>query len=228
MTQPIDFMNAHIRRAVPEKFVDYMLQRHSWIHQEAYQRCYSDPLLSKAEARYLLGHTERALCEAEMRKAAQLCGLQWMDVEHNGGNCSCVKVHAGNLVISSHRVQTPRQMVQEAESRKQAAAANRFLNGYVLEGSLSAPLPTLADAQQIHVYLLHGWTLDLATDEKKFFMHLAVPDSEVVKYCWDCSLQQLKQDFVADRRAKIVDSSPLTDSVHPRIKKKKKDGEEGK
>ena len=103
-------------------------------------------------------------------------------------------------------------MVQEAESRKQAAVANRFLNGYVLEGSLSAPLPTLADAEQIHVYLLHGGTMDPATDEKKFFMHLAVPDSEVVKYCWDCSLQQLKQDFIADRRAKIVDSSPVTDS----------------
>ena len=78
MTQLTDFMNAHIRRAVPEKFVDYMLQRHSWIHQEAYQRCYSIRFCPEREARYLPGHTERALCEAEMRKAAQLC---WPSVE---------------------------------------------------------------------------------------------------------------------------------------------------
>jgi hypothetical protein len=226
MSQTIDFMNAHLRSAVPEKFIDYMLQRHSWFHQEAYQRCYSDPLMTAPEARYLLGHTERVLGEAEMRKAAQLCGLKWADVEHAGGNCTCVTVYAKNLSITCHRVQSPRQMVQEAESRKQAAAANRFLNGYVLEGSLSAPLPTLTNAQLIHVYLLHGWTIDPRSQEKRFFMNFAVPDSEIAKYCWDCSLHQLKQDFVADRRSTNIDASPLADAVHPKVKKRKKDREE--
>jgi hypothetical protein len=226
MNNKIDSMSAHIRSAVPEKFVDYMMKRHQWFHAEANASAYRDPRWSGAEGSYIAGHLERILGESEMRKAAILSRLDCEDAEHNGRNCTCVKVHAGNLVITSHRVPSPGFMVREAESRKQAAVANRFLNGYVLEGALCAPLPTLESAESIQVYLLHGTYIDPRTDEKKFFMQFAVPDSLVEDYCWVSSLAQLKQEYIADARAAKQTPSTIKDNVRPKLKKPAKKKEE--
>ena len=226
MPVEIGNFNSHVRSALPEKFFDYMLQRHQWFHQEASASCYRDPRWTAPEASYLLGHMERVLGESELRKVAKLCALRCEDVLHNAKNCNYVKVYAKNLVITAHRVQSPRQMVQHAESRKQAAVANKFLNGYVLEGTLSAPLPSIEGAEEIQVYLLHGWALDARSNEKKFFMQFAVPDAQVEEYCWECSFQQLKQEYLADKRVAKEKTSAVSDAVRPRIKKdKKKEGE---
>lgn len=222
MNNQTDSMSAHIRSAVPEKFVDYMMKRHPWFHAEANASSYRDPRWAGAEGSYICGHLERILGESEMRKAAILSRLDWKDVEHNGRNCTCVKVYAGNLVITSHRVPSPGFMVREAESRKQAAVANRFLDGYVLQNSLCAPLPTLGSADSIQVYLLHGTYVDARTDEKKFFMQFAVPDALVEDYCWISSLAQLKQEYIADARAAKQTPSTIKDNVRPKLKKPKK------
>jgi hypothetical protein len=79
---------------------------------------------------------------------------------------------------------------------------------------------------EIQVYLLHGWVLDTRTNEKNFFMQFAVPDSQIEEYCWECSFQQLKQEYLAEKRATKEKTSAVSDAVHPRIKRDKKKGAE--
>jgi hypothetical protein len=217
-----DTLRFHVRETVPEKFIDYMLQRQEWVYAEAYATAYRDPRWTKAEARSLVGDLERTLCESEIRKAATLSGMDWKDVEHNGKDCSCVNAFAGNLTITAHRVPAPGYVVQEAQSRKQAAAANRFMDGYFLDGALSSPLPQLASAPEIQIYLLHGTTVNPRTGERVLFMQVVAPDSEADGYCWKCSIHELKQDYLEASRLEQPKAEPVKDSVIPKIKKTKK------
>jgi hypothetical protein len=219
-----DSLQVLFRKAVPVEFVSYLQRRQEWIYQEAYQSCYGDPRWTEAEARSLLGDTERALFESEMRRAAEKFGLTWRNADHVGLNCTYVKVIAGPFRISAHRVPSPGSFVRPCESRKQDAAVNKFMDGYVLDGALSVPLPRLERASEIAIHALHG---SIEVDSKKnLFLELAAPDSELETYRWQCSFMELRQAYLSDARStqsakEIEDRAKPT----PRKKKRKQQGE---
>src|SRR5581483_5598644 len=123
-------------------------------------------------------------------------------------NCSYVKVAAGPFRLTTHRVATPGSFVAPCVSRKQDAAVNEFMDGYVLhedgvrDGAvcLCVPLPALEQAKEIAVYALHGtWEQD---GRRTPFLEIAAPDADLEVYRWQCSFNDLKQAYLADSRAK--------------------------
>src|SRR5258708_6367964 len=119
-----DNLQMHFRKVVPVSFRDQLIRRQEWVYEEARQQCFGNTLWSNAEAEWMLGDTERALFEAEVRRAANAAKLRPEDATHHGNNCTYVKVTAGNFRITSHRVSTPGAFVTPCESRKQDAAVN--------------------------------------------------------------------------------------------------------
>ena len=196
-----DSLQVLFRQTVPVEFVDHLTRRQRWVYEEANRQCYDNPLWTEAEARYILGHTERVLFENEMRKGAVSFGIDWENANHVGDNCTYVKVVSGKFKMTGHRVPCPGYFVRPAESRKQEAAVNRFMDGYVLDGALSIPLPLLKQAKQIAAYILHGTTVD-ENGEKKLFLQLAIPDSELDGYRWECSFVDLRQAYSMGLRHK--------------------------
>lgn len=214
----------HIRTLVPVGFVTELARRQPQVYEEARASAYADPRWTKAEGRSLIGHFERAIFENVTRVAARNHGLSYDDVDHVGDNCSCVHVYAGNLALTTHRVSEPGQFVRQCESRKQNAVVNRFLNGYVLEGSLCAPLPDLEKAPQIRLYILNGTKLN-ANNEREHFVQLAAPDAELSRYQWACSFAELQQAYLADSRKDASGDVGIQSAQKPKLRKNKKTGE---
>jgi hypothetical protein len=218
--KPPNSLQVLFRRTVPLGFIDHLVRRQEWVYQEAQAQCFKNTLWTEAEARFLVGDTERALFESEMRKAAQRFNLPWQDAAHQGGNCTYVKVSAGKFRITAHRVHTPGEFVNPCASRRQDAAVNQFMEGYVLEGSLCVPLPKLEEAEEIAIYLLHG-SIVAPDGQRASFINLAAPDSELEHYQWQCSSAELKQAYLADSRSSDKDGE-VRDLVQPTVRKKKK------
>lgn len=143
-----DSLFDHIRKQIPAGFVTYLAQRQPQVYPEAAATAFSDPRWTEAEGRMLVGDVERAIFESISRKAAEKYKLRWENVDHIGKNSSCVHIYAGNVNLTTHRVACPGYFVRPCESRKQDAAVNEFMDGYFLEGSLCAPLPTLSAAKE--------------------------------------------------------------------------------
>ena len=125
--------------------------------------------------------------------------LRWENVDHIGKNSSCVHIYAGNINLTTHRVACPGYFVRPCESRKQDAADDEFMDGYFLEGSLCAPLPTLSAAKEIRLYILQGSALN-EKGERESFIELAAPDSALAQYPWIRSFGELQQAYLADAR----------------------------
>jgi len=168
----------------------------------------------------MLGYTERALFKSELRKAAIDSGLPCEDVGHNANNCNYVRVSAGNIRITAHRVPTPGSFVPEAESRKQDASVNQFLDEYIDEGLLRVPLPKIQHAKEIVFYILHGSIINL--DGKKPFLEVATPDSELSTYRWNSSFLDLRQAYMADARKDAT--KEVEDKAKPKPKKDRGEG----
>ncbi len=217
----------HFRQQVPVEFVTEIARRQPLAYQEAVATAYGSPMWTDAEARTLVGDVERAIFENIARVAAKNSGLKTENVDHVGGNCSCVHVYSGNIALTTHRVTERGYFVRPCESRKQSASVNKFLNGYVLDGSLSAPLPVLSEANQIRLYVLHGSKLN-ANKEREFFVQLAAPDAELARYQWICSFAELQQAYLADSREnENTNVSTGMRTQKPQLRKNKKLGEGG-
>src|SRR6185312_732255 len=208
------------RKTVPVGFIDYLLRRQQWIYEEAKQNCYGNSLWSEAEARSMLGDTERAIFEHEMRKGAEKFGLKWENASHAGDNFNYVRISAGSFRLTGHRVPCPGYFVRRCVSRQQNAAVNRFMDGYVLDGALSVPLPKLEAASAINVYALHGTTV--IDGKESQFLELAAPDSELEGYHWKCGFLDLRQAYLADAR-KQKTSSNVEDKAQPKPRKQRRE-----
>ena len=215
-----DNVQWHFRKSVPVKFIDHLIRRQEWVYAEARHQCCDNPLWSEPEARWMLGYTARSIFENELRKAAIASGLRVEDADHLGGNCSYVKVSAGNFRITAHRVPSPGSFVDPCESRRQDAAVNQLMDEYINEGLLCAPLPRIQQAKEIQIYLLHG-ELDNQAGVRMPFLELAAPDWELSKYQWQCSLSDLRQLYVADARIAGTETA-LEDRARPKPKQNKK------
>jgi hypothetical protein len=214
-----DSLQLHFRKSVPVAFIARLIQRQEWIYEEARQQCFNGTLWSKAEARWMLGDTERAIFESEMRKAAKASGLNCEDADHLAKNCTYVKVSAANFRITAHRVPSPGCFVEPCESRKQDAAVNKFLDEWIDDGLLCAPLPKITSAKEIAIYVLHGATKSIE-GKRTLFLELAAPDSELQDYRWNCSFADLRQSYLADAREPSAARS-VEDKAKPKPKKKK-------
>jgi hypothetical protein len=213
-----DTLQVHFRQSVPVTFLDHLMRRQEWVYEEARQQCLGNALWTEAEADWMMGDTMRALFEAEFRRAAIACGLSWENVSHNGKNCTYVRVSAGNFRISSHHVSSPGSFVPPAESRKQDAAVNQFMDEYIDEGLLCAPLPKLERAKEIVIYLLHGATKS-HDGRRALFLEFAAPDADSEVYQWHCSLSGLRQAYLAEARDASPDAS-IEDKAKPKPKKR--------
>lgn len=213
-----DSLQVLFRKLVPVRFIDYLLRRQEWIYQEAFQVSHDSALWSEAEARNLVGDMERAIFENEMRKSADVCGLKWENAEHAGDNFNFVRVIAGQFRLTGHRVSCPGYFVRPCVSRRQDAVVNRFMDGYVLDGALTVPLPKLEAAKAINVYILHGSTT--VDGQRRLFLELAAPDSELEGYHWQCSFLDLRQAYLADARQQKR-TGALEDKAKPKPRKQR-------
>lgn len=213
----------HIRQHIPGGFVTFLAQHQPQVYPEAAASAFNDPRWTQAEGRMLVGDIERAIFENIVRKAAKKYKLRVSDVDHNGGNSSCIHVFAGNLRLTTHRVPSPNYFVRPCESRKQDSAVNKFMDGYVLEGSLSAPLPALDKAEEIRLFILQGSVIEEkdGKEERRSFIQLAAPDAALVRYRWICSFGELQQAYLADARDSNREQEQET-RVLPRLKKDRK------
>ncbi len=218
-SENVDPLQTHFRKSVPVAFITRLIQRQEWIYEEARQYCLNSTLWSDVEGRWMLGDTERAIFESEMRKAAVASGLRCEDADHFGNNCKYVKVTASNFRITAHRVVTPGCFVQPCESRKQDAAVNEFLDEWIDEGLLCVPLPKIQSAKELAIYILHGATQN-HEGKRTLFLELAAPDAELQVYRWHCSFADLRQSYLADAR-ELGATRQVEDKAKPKPKKKK-------
>jgi len=204
----------HVVDTVPQTFFERFSSRQQFAYSEA-DTALTDPRWTRKDGTFVRGFMKRALIEQNGREAADAASLTWKDIDYKGGRTSCVHVYAGNIRITFHRVPSPWSFVPPCDSRRQDAAANRFLDGYVLEGTLCAPLPELRDASAIRMYVLHGTTH--VKGEVVNFCNLAVPDSELKSYCWQMTFEELQQAYIAKQHTGRVAQSIQTPK--PKFKK---------
>jgi hypothetical protein len=202
-------------KQVPHDFVGLLMQRQEPVYMEAQASAFNDPRWTRSEGRSLVGDFERAIFENVTRKCAKLAGLKYADIEHRGKNSSCVQIAASNLRLTTHRVPMPGYFVRPCESRKEAAAVNKFMDGYHLDGALCAPLPTLESAECISLYILHGKYIK-STGEQRLFMQIAAPDASLDEYRWICDFGELHQAYMDDRRRS--DDGEMKDERKPKLK----------
>lgn len=218
-----DNLFQYIRTRIPIGFIADLARRQPQVYAEAAATAYEDPRWTEAEGRSLIGHLERAIFENMTRNAAKAHGMIPNDKDHHGENCSCVHVYSDNLALTTHRVPEPGHFVRQCASRKQDAAVNKFLDGYLLDGSLCAPLPQLKGAERIRLYILHGARVN-ANNEKELFIQLAAPDAELNGYQWICSFSELQQAYLEDSRTN-VDQTDNMPAKKPTLRKIKKTSE---
>jgi hypothetical protein len=212
--------------AVPQEFVKWLLERQLPIYQQSIALAFNEQPWTNAEAITLLPYVRRALWEADLRKAAIQFGLKPHNSDHVAKNSSCVLVKAGGIILTGHYVDGPEDFVREAESRKQNAGVNKWLNHFIDNRLLTAPVPKL-DERPIYINVLHGaWfparreeamTVDPATS----FLRFAIPAADSNKYLAGCnwSAQELLAQY-APTAAVEPTAKSIPDEARPSIKKK--------
>jgi hypothetical protein len=116
-------------RAVPKEFVTRLLERQQPIYQQSIAIAFNESWTA-TEAKNVLPYIRRGLFESDFRKAGIECGLKTFDMPHVGENCSCVMIKADGLILTEHYVDGPGHFVRDAESRRQNAAVNKWLEEF--------------------------------------------------------------------------------------------------
>jgi hypothetical protein len=213
--------------AFPKTFLTHLLERQTALYQMALGSVRAEQPWTDAEAFDLLPHWRRAIFESELRKAAVSCNLKARNVLHNGENCNCVTIEAKTLVLTAHFVNSPKEFVRDAESRKQNAGVNRWLTHYVDERLLTSPVPKV-DNRQIYVNLLHGAVFptskkqDRPIDPVTCFLHFAIPAADSKEYLAGCnwSAQELLRHYASADSSAYEPIVTIADRAQPVVKKK--------
>jgi hypothetical protein len=212
--------------AVPGEFVQWLLKRQLPIYQQGIELAFNEQPWANAEAITLLPYIRRALWEADFRKAAIENGLKAHNSDHKANNSSCVLVKAGGIILTGHCVVGPEEFVREAESRKQNAGVNKYLNHYIDNRLLTAPVPKL-DERPIYINVLHGAWFParredaMTVDPASCFLRFAIPEADSNKYLAGCnwSAQELLAQY-APATAVEPTAKSIPDEAKPSIKKK--------
>jgi hypothetical protein len=211
---------------VPKEFVQWLLERQLPIYQQSITLAFNEQPWTNAEAVTLLPYVRRALWEANFRKAAIESGLKTHNSDHIAKNSSCVLVKARGIILTGHYVDGPNEFVREAESRKQNAGVNKWLNHYIDSRLLTTPVPTL-DERPIYINVLHGAWFParredaMAVDPSSSFLRFAIPAADSNQYLADCnwSAQELLAQY-APATAEEPTAKSIPDEAKPSIKKK--------
>jgi hypothetical protein len=221
-----DALRQRFLSAVPKVFVTRMLERQLSLYQQSVAAAFNEQPWMDAEGFSLLPHVRRALWEAEIRRAAIASDLMPYDMPHVGKNSSCVHIKADSIILTAHYVDSPNEFVREAESRKQNAGANHWLNHYVDDRLLTTPIPKL-DERPIYINMLHGaWFPTRREDTMKIdqatcFIRFGIPASDSNQYLACClwSAQELVEQYAPVAAAEPTPKS-MPDEAKPSIKKK--------
>lgn len=206
----------------PKGFFEYLNRRWSSMYHEVSEGLADHVRWSPAEKQAVRGDHERNEMEVSLREAAEAHGLAHRNAEHFGKNMTYVKVKIRRFSLSAHRVPAPGHFVSRAKSRQQNAAVNRFMGKQpALKGALCVPLPELASAERIQIYVLHG-SSGAGKNGKEPFLQLAVPDSELEGYHSIYAFTQLMQGYLAQE---YVPSSVIEDKAVPKPKRVVKEEE---
>jgi hypothetical protein len=214
-------LGGRIVRTFPKRFFERLPQRQKPLYDQSLALAFNETW-TRPEAFSVLPSIRRALWESEVRKTAIECRLKPFDVNHEGDNSSCVTIKAESLVLTCHFVEGARQFVREAESRKQNAGVNRWLDYYTDSRLLTAPIPKI-DKQPIYLNLLHGAYFpeikseNLAIDESSCFLRIAIPANDSPRYLYNWSVQEFLQSYTTTLRAVTPDVS-IEDKAQPKKK----------
>ena len=147
----------------------------------------------------MVGHFRRALFENLLRESAELSGLSVVDNQHAGDNVGYVLVTAPRTEFTIHSVDNPNRFVRECVSRKQHAAVNRLVDGY-LDGTLRQNPPRLDGEKPVYHLILHG--TEERTDEsgklyRSTFLRVAIPDAELKRYRRNYNVPEILQWYAS-------------------------------
>ena len=212
--------------AVPREFVQWLLERQLPIYQQSIALAFSEQPWTNAEAITVLPIVRRALWEADFRKAAIEHGLKPDNSDHVAKNSSCVLVKADHIILTGHYVDGPNDFVREAESRKQNAGVNKWLNHHIDSRLLTTPVPAL-DQRSIYINVLHGALFPsrgedvMTVDASTSFLRFAIPAADSNQYLAGCnwSAQELLAQY-APATAVEPTAKSIPDEAKPSIKKK--------
>lgn len=209
-------------KEVPKQFLVRMLERQHALYQQSIAAAF-DERWSAPEALNVLPHLRRAFVEHDFRQTAIACGLKAFDTPHAGDNCTCVLVKAGQLILTAHYVDGPKQFVRDAESRKQNAAVNGWMDEHIDERLLVNPLPKFGN-KPIYLNLLHGGiflrTADgkVSVDSTACFLHIAIPDEASQKYLYNWSAQEILLAYSTAATQTVAVLEAIEDKAKPRAK----------
>jgi hypothetical protein len=204
----------------PKGFWQEISLRQEGLYNEAYSLSHQEALWKKPEADTVLPVVRRALFESTIRNAARANALKPFDMMHAGDNYPYVQVRTRRLIITAHYVPAPGHFVRFAESRKQNAAVNGWVDTYARQELLLKPLPKLGSTGAIYLYLLHGQFRDIENGKAIFrpFLQIAIPDAELEIYRKVYEVRDLLMLYVQREAAAQVNVA-ISDKAIPRIKK---------
>lgn len=208
--------------AFPKLFLTRTVERQRALYSQAIDMSFKDQTWKEAEANYIFPHNRRILFESEFRKTAEECGLSVFDSFHAGDNCTYVMVKAKGLIITEHYVDGPKQFVRDAESRKQNAGVNKWLDEYTDERLLTQPLPKLG-RNPIYLNLIHGCKFSkskeglLSVTDDSCFLRIAVPNEASEKYLYNWSVQEILMAYATASKSAAAPQA-IEDTAVPKAK----------
>ena len=129
---------------------------------------------------------------------------------------------ASGLIVTEHFVDGPRQFVRSAESRKQNAGVNAWMDEHTDE-RLFVEAPPKIDKKPIYVNLLHGAKFVKTADgsatflPESSFLRIAIPDKDSQQYLYNWSAQELLMAYTAVENAAAA-PQVIEDQAKPRTK----------
>jgi len=212
-----------IMKSSPQRFWQEIASRQEALYNEAYSYSFNEGLWEKPEAETVLPVVRRALFENVVRQAARVARVESLDMMHKGDNYPYVLVKCAKLVMTAHHVPGPCHFVRPAESRKQNAAVNEWLDTWVRQELLIRPLPDLRRSGNVNVLILHGQTREKMEGKEisSSFLQLAIPDADLNEYRRIYHVKDLLQSYSQQAVADKVDVR-VADRARPAIRRRSK------
>jgi hypothetical protein len=205
----------------PEGFWSELRRRQEALYREAYAYAHHGTLWEHHDALSVFPIVRRAVFESALRNAARTNGLKAYDRFHDGENYPYVLVKNKKLVITCHHVSSPDCFVRPAQSRKQNAAINDWLDYYrPPRDLLLRPLPELRNSGKINLYVLHGQQpVDAEKTAYSSFLRIAIPNSKLTEYQRNYDVQEVLNLYTQRDRTKEISELQISDRALPRLKK---------
>lgn len=136
---------------LPRGFLKALIERVPLVYAEAHDSVTHDPRFGEAEARYLHGHTRRAILEATLRTTAQSFGMavEMRRAEGVGGP-EHVMVISGRFCFTACHLPSSNGFPKESRHRQQYS----MINEHVTQGQLF-PISSEPDAADIYGVIAH-------------------------------------------------------------------------